>query len=75
MTESGWRPEPTPRAYRGDHGTGQVPGYGVKLEVSKRNEAETVKEMGRLEERAMRELLCWCMRQDIRLTERVRDLM
>ena len=73
MAESGWRPEPTPR---GDHGTGQALGYGVKLEVSKGSEAETVKElMGRLEERAMRELLCWCMRHDFRPTERVRDLM
>ncbi|XP_052318068.1 uncharacterized protein LOC127907331 [Oncorhynchus keta] len=31
--------------------------------------------MGRLEERVMRELLCWCMRHDIRPTERVWDLM
>ena len=65
VAESGWRPEPTPCAYHGDHGTGQAPGYGVKLEVSKGSKAKTVKElMRRLEERAMRELLCWCMRQD-----------
>ena len=44
----------------------------VKLEMSEGNKAETVKElMGRLEERVMRELLCWCMRHDIRPTERV----
>ena len=43
------------------------------LEVS---EAETVKQlMGRLEERVMREVLCWCLRHDIRPTERVGDLM
>ncbi|XP_071201618.1 uncharacterized protein [Salvelinus alpinus] len=49
---------------------------GVELAVSKGSEAETVKElMGKLEESEMRELLCWCMRHDIRPTERVRDLM
>ena len=49
---------------------------GVKLEVSEGSEAETVKElMGRLEERVMRELLCWCIRHDICPTERVLDLM
>ena len=43
------------------------------LEVS---ETETVKElMGKLEERVMREVLCWCMRHGIRPTERVRALM
>ena len=43
------------------------------LEVS---EAETVKElMRRLEERVMREVLCCCLRHDIRQTERVGDLM
>ena len=48
---------------------------GVKLEGSVGSEAETEKElMGRLEERAMRELLCWCMRDDICPTERVRSM-
>ena len=50
--------------------------FGVNLEGSEGSEVETVKElMGRLEERAMRELLCWCMRHDIRPMERVLGLM
>ena len=48
----------------------------VNLEGSEGSEAETVKElMGRLEERVRRELLCWCMRHDIRPTDRVLSLM
>ena len=47
----------------------------AELEVSEGSEAETVKAlMGRLEERVMRELLRWCMRHDIRPTERGWDL-
>ncbi|KAM9568800.1 uncharacterized protein ACWYII_027769 [Salvelinus alpinus] len=33
VAESGSRPEPTPRAYRGEYGTGQNPCYGVMLTV------------------------------------------
>ena len=32
--ESGYRPEPTPRAYRRERGTGQAPCYAVKRTVS-----------------------------------------
>jgi hypothetical protein len=34
VAESGWRPEPTPRAYRGGHRTGQAPCYAVERTVS-----------------------------------------
>ncbi|XP_064858638.1 proline-rich protein 36-like [Oncorhynchus nerka] len=71
VAESGVRPEPTPPAYREEPRRSSEP--ELVLEVS---EAETVKElMGKLEERYMRELLCWCMRHGIRPTERVGDLM
>ena len=60
VAESGFRPEPTPRAYRKEPRTEPDP-VRAELEVSNGSEAETVKElMGRLEERVMRELLCWC---------------
>ena len=34
LAESGYRPEPSPRAYRGERGTGQAPCYAVKRTVS-----------------------------------------
>jgi hypothetical protein len=34
LAESGWRPEPTPRAYRGERVTGQAPYYAVMRTVS-----------------------------------------
>ena len=75
LAESGVRPEPTPHAYRIEPRMEPEP-IRVELKVSDGSEAETVKElMGRLEERVMRELLCWCMKHDICPTERVRDLM
>jgi hypothetical protein len=72
VAESGVRPEPTPPAYRKEPRMKPEP-VRVVLEVS---EADTVKElMGRLEQRVMREVLCWCLRYDIRPTERVGDLI
>ena len=67
VAESGVRPEPTPPVYREE--PRRRPEPEPVLEVS---EAETVKElMGKLEERIMRELLCWCFRHGICPTERV----
>ena len=34
LAESGWRPEPTPRAYRGERRTDQEPCYAVERTVS-----------------------------------------
>ena len=34
MAESGWRPLPTPRAYRGERRTGQSPCYAVECTLS-----------------------------------------
>ena len=35
VAESGWRAEPAPSAYRGEHGIGQAPCYGVMPIVSR----------------------------------------